>query len=120
MSAAEIAKLPPIKISARRGPAPRRLVIHDLREGTGAVMRSGDSTFIDWAEVPYGEAFQTSPESPVKQLEFSPFGRYIKGWEKGIPGMKVGGRRELIVPPRLGDTGTTMIYVLDLLGVHRG
>ena len=115
MSAAEIAKLPQFKIAARHGPAPRRLVIHDVRKGSGAVMKRGDTILIDWAEIPYGEALVASPSA--RQLEFT-FGKFIKGWEEGLPGTKVGGRRELIVPTRLGDTGGPMVYQVDLLAVE--
>lgn len=117
MSSAEIAKLPQVKIGVRHGPTPDKLVIHDLRNGSGAAMKRGDTMLIDWAEVPYGKALESSPGE--RQLKFS-WGRYIEGWEDGIPGMRVGGRRELIVPPRLGDTGLTMVYVIDLLGIERG
>jgi peptidylprolyl isomerase len=43
----------------------------------------------------------------------------IPGWVKGLPGMRVGSRRELIVPPGLGYRGHTLIYVIDLLAVQR-
>jgi FKBP-type peptidyl-prolyl cis-trans isomerase len=43
----------------------------------------------------------------------------IKGWALGLPGMRVGGRRELIVPKRLGYEGFVGIYVIDLLAVER-
>lgn len=117
MSSAEIAKLPPVEIGVRHGPAPDKLVIHDLHKGSGAVMKRGDTMLIDWVEVPYGQGLESSPSA--RQLKFS-WGRYIEGWEDGIPGMRVGGRRELVVPPRLGDTGLTMVYVIDLLGIERG
>jgi len=116
MSAAEIAKLPPLTVPTPQGPAPRGLVVHDLRKGSGAVMKEGDTMLIAWVGIPYEEASAAAPPSPERQLEFT-YGKFIEGWEKGIPGMKVGGRRELIVPPRLGDTGLTMVYVIDLLGV---
>jgi peptidylprolyl isomerase len=119
MSAAEIAKLPKVEIAALRGPRPSKLVVRDLHKGSGAVMKRGDTALLAWVETPYGTAFETTPSSPARQLEFS-FGTYIKGWEEGLPGMKVGGRRELIVPRRLGDTGQTTVYVLDLLGIKRG
>ncbi len=115
MSAAEIARLPRFKIAARHGPAPRRLAIHDVRKGSGEVMRRGDTILIDWAEVPYGEALVASPSA--RRLKFT-FGKFIEGWEEGLPGMKVGGRRELIVPTRLGDTGVPMAYQVDLLAVE--
>jgi peptidylprolyl isomerase len=118
MSAAEIARLPKVKIAGLRGPRPHKLVIRDLRRGSGAVVKRGDTTLLAWVETPYGTAFETTPSSPARQLEFS-FGTYIKGWEQGLPGMKVGGRRELIVPTRLGDTGQTTVYVIDMLGIKR-
>jgi peptidylprolyl isomerase len=117
MSAAEIAKLPPITIRTQHGPKPRGLVVHDLRQGSGAVMKVGDTMLINWAETSYGEGLEAAPN--VRQLEFT-FGKFIEGWEDGLPGMKVGGRRELIVPPRLGDTGVTTVYVVDLLGIKPG
>lgn len=117
MSAAEMAKLPLFKIRARQGPEPRRLVVHDLRKGSGAVMKRGDTMFVDWTEIRYGEALETTSDTPKKTLKFT-FEKVIEGWEEGLPGMKVGGRRELIVPPRLGDTGLTMIYMVDLLAVE--
>jgi peptidylprolyl isomerase len=115
MSAAEIAKLPQIKIRARHGPAPRGLVIHDVRKGSGAVMQRGDTMLVDWAEASYGEALKAAPSA--RQLKFT-FGKFIKGWEEGLPGMKVGGRRELLVPTRLGDTGGPVVYQVDLLAIE--
>ena len=54
-------------------------------------------------------------------------GKVIKGWDRGVRGMKVGGRREIIVPPRLGygnqspspliPAGSTLVFVVDLLSV---
>jgi peptidylprolyl isomerase len=58
-------------------------------------------------------------------IEF-PLGRLIKGWQEGIPGMKVGGRRTLICPPEMAYgpaggghrlSGRTLVFVIDLLGV---
>jgi peptidylprolyl isomerase len=115
MSSAEIAALPEIKIAARKGSAPDKLVIHDLRQGSGAMMKPGDTMNIDWAEAPYGQALESSPGK--RRLTFT-FGKYIKGWEEGVPGMRVGGRRELIVPTSLGDTGHPMVYIIDLLGIE--
>ena len=117
MSAAEIANRPPLDLPSPQGPAPRGLVIRDLRKGTGAVMKRGDTMLVVWAEASYDRASNGAPDPLEKELKFT-FGKYIEGWEKGIPGMQVGGRRELIVPTRLGDTGTTMVYMIDLLGIE--
>ena len=117
MSAAEMASRPPIAIQPPHGPAPRELVVRDPRRGSGAAMKEGDAILIAWVEVPYDEASEKTASSPERELKFS-FGKYIEGWEEGLLGMRVGGRRELIVPLRLGDTGQTMIYAIDLLGVE--
>jgi len=117
MSAAEIAKLPDFRIPARQGPVPRKLVVRDVREGSGAVMKAGDAMFVEWAETGYGKALKTP--TPEGQPQEFPFDGVLEGWELGMPGMKVGGRRELVVPPRLGDTGTTMVYQIDLLAIGR-
>lgn len=117
MSAAEIAKLPDFRIPARHGPVPQRLVVRDVREGSGAVMKAGDAMFVEWAETDYGQALKTP--TPEGQPQEFPFDGVLEGWEQGMPGMKVGGRRELVVPPRLGDTGTTMVYQIDLLAIGR-
>jgi peptidylprolyl isomerase len=55
-------------------------------------------------------------------------GRVIAGWDRGVAGMKVGGRRRLVIPPHLGygdrgaggaiKPGETLIFVVDLVGVH--
>ena len=117
MSASEIARLPPFKIKARQGPAPHDLEVRDVRKGFGAVMKPGDTTLLDWGETAYGEATEASPRREGQPQKLT-FDGMLAGWEQGLPGMKVGGRRELIVPPRLGDTGTTMIYQIDLLAIE--
>jgi peptidylprolyl isomerase len=117
MSTAEIAHLPEFKISARSGPPPRRLIVHDVRKGSGAVMKRGDGILVDWAETAYGEALKAPPKREG-QPERLPFDGILEGWEEGLPGMKVGGRRELIVPPSLGDLPVTMVYQVDLLAVE--
>ncbi|HRQ00872.1 MAG TPA: FKBP-type peptidyl-prolyl cis-trans isomerase, partial [Terrimesophilobacter sp.] len=55
-----------------------------------------------------------------------PLTALIRGWQEGIPGMKIGGRRQLVVPPHLAYgpaggghqlSGRTLIFIIDLLGV---
>jgi peptidylprolyl isomerase len=117
--AAEIGTPPLLEIGTQRGPPPRQLVVRDLRQGTGAVMRRGDSMLIRWTETPYGEPLETTVSTWKKPTKF-PFENVLLGWEEGMPGMRVGGSRELIVPPRLGDVKVDMIYVIELLGIERG
>ncbi len=110
------------------GPAPTKLVTKELITGTGAEATVGDTVSVNDVGVIYktGKKF----ESSFKRNE--PFtltlgkGQVIPGWEQGIPGMKVGGRRELIIPPGLayGAAGhpptipanSTLVFVIDLLG----
>jgi peptidylprolyl isomerase len=116
MSKAEIAKLPQFTIEARHGSEPKNLVIKDLRDGSGAVMRRGDAIRVLFAGVRFGEHIHTTPATRNAPTEFT-FDEIIKGWQKGLPGMRVGGRRELVVPPRLAYRGGDIIYVVDLLAI---
>jgi FKBP-type peptidyl-prolyl cis-trans isomerase len=109
------------------GPPPSKLETKELIAGTGAEAKVGDTITVNDVGVIYktGKKF----ESSYKRNE--PFtltlgkGQVITGWEKGIPGMKVGGRRELIIPPSLGygaaghpptiPANSTLVFVIDLL-----
>ncbi len=109
--------------------APATLVTKDLITGTGAVAKQGSNVTVNYVGVLYktGKPFDSSWSR--KQTFSTPLssGSVIPGWVQGIAGMKVGGRRELIIPPSLGygKTGSpptippnsTLVFVVDLLGV---
>jgi peptidylprolyl isomerase len=106
------------------GAEPTELVIIDLEEGTGAVAQPGATVEVHYLGVDFesGEEFDSS-WSRGQSIEF-PLSGLIKGWQDGIPGMKVGGRRELICPPSLAYgaagsghrlSGRTLTFVIDLL-----
>jgi len=108
------------------GPEPTELVIRDIEIGTGAEAQPGSTVDVHYLGVDFesGEEFDSS-WSRNQSIDF-PLGSLIKGWQEGIPGMKVGGRRELICPPNLAYgpaggghrlSGRTLIFVIDLLGV---
>lgn len=108
------------------GDEPSELVVIDIDEGTGDEAKSGDTVDVHYLGVDFqsGEEFDSS-WSRGQSVNF-PLKSLIAGWQQGIPGMKVGGRRQLIVPPELayGPTGgghrlsgRTLIFVIDLLGV---
>ncbi|WP_168627302.1 MULTISPECIES: FKBP-type peptidyl-prolyl cis-trans isomerase [unclassified Cryobacterium] len=108
------------------GEAPTDLVITDIDEGDGAEATPGSTVDVHYVGVDLesGEEFDSS-WSRGQSVNF-PLGALIAGWQEGIPGMRVGGRRQLVVPPRLayGEAGTghelsgrTLIFVIDLLGV---
>jgi peptidylprolyl isomerase len=116
------------KITPPSGPAPSTLVKKDLITGTGTEAKSGDTVSVNYVGVLYkgGKIFDAS----WKRKEPFSFtlgeGKVIAGWEKGVPGMKVGGRRELIIPAAeaYGATGSPptipanapLVFVIDLLG----
>jgi peptidylprolyl isomerase len=113
------------------GPPPTKLVIHNLITGTGATAKDGDTVYVNYVGVLYknGKLFDASwRDTPGKAISFSlSTGSVIAGWVKGLVGMKVGGRRELIIPPALayGKAGSgstippnsTLIFDVDLLKV---
>lgn len=108
------------------GPAPQDLVITDIVEGDGAEATAGSTVDVHYVGVEFetGEEFDAS-WNRGSSINF-PLGSLISGWQKGIPGMKVGGRRQLVCPPHLAYgpaggghrlSGKTLVFVIDLLGV---
>jgi peptidylprolyl isomerase len=107
-------------------PAPSVLTIQEVIEGDGAEAPANSTVKVHYLGVDYetGEEFDSS-WSRGEAIEF-PLNRLIKGWQEGIPGMKVGGRRTLICPPEYAYgpvggghrlSGRTLVFVIDLLGV---
>jgi peptidylprolyl isomerase len=114
------------EVDAPEGPAPTELEIADIVVGDGDEARPGARVTVHYVGVEYdsGEEFDSS-WGRGESITF-PLSGLIKGWQDGIPGMKVGGRRKLVVPPHLAYGGTgaghplggkTLIFVIDLLDV---
>ena len=117
------------EIDFPEGPPPTDLVIVDEIPGDGDEAVPGRTVAAHYVGVSYstGEEFDSS-WSRGDPLSF-PLGggRVIKGWDQGIAGMRVGGRRRLVIPPHLayGDRGAggaiapgeTLIFVVDLVDV---
>jgi peptidylprolyl isomerase len=109
------------------GEPPAALEVTDIWEGTGAEAKAGDTVEVHYVGVSFstGEQFDASWDrgSPL-QFRLG-VGQVIQGWDQGVQGMKVGGRRQLIIPPGLayGDRGApgaiapgeTLIFVCDLV-----
>lgn len=119
MSKGEIARLPKLEIKMHKAPAPKKLVVRDLRRGTGAQVQPNCAILVDFFDVKYGSAQNKSWSGKFGPTQFGYTGT-IKGWQVGLRGMRVGGRRELVVPPSLGYEGKTIVYVIDLLAVYPG
>jgi peptidylprolyl isomerase len=109
------------------GEAPAELVIRDITVGTGAEAVPGAKVTVHYLGVEFasGEEFDSS-WNRGESIEF-PLRGLIQGWQDGIPGMKVGGRRELVIPPHLAYgaagsghrlSGQTLIFIIDLLAVN--
>jgi peptidylprolyl isomerase len=113
------------------GPAPARLVTKDLISGSGRPAATGSNVTVNYVGVLYknGKEFDSSWKTgkPASFALTSGPGGVISGWVQGIPGMRVGGRRELIIPPSLGygkagspptiPPNSTLVFVVDLLSV---
>ncbi len=107
------------------GPPPEELVITDIVVGDGPVANPGDQVLVHYVGVDFetGEQFDASWDRG-EAIRF-PLAGLIAGWQEGIPGMRVGGRRQLVIPPALayGEAGShrlagrTLIFVIDLLEV---
>jgi peptidylprolyl isomerase len=109
------------------GPAPTQLVSHDLVVGDGQEAVPGGTVEVHYVGVEYdsGEEFDSS-WGRGQSISF-PLQGLIQGWQDGIPGMKVGGRRQLTIPPEQAYgpagsghqlSGKTLIFVIDLLGTR--
>jgi peptidylprolyl isomerase len=115
-------------VPAEKGTPPTKLVTKDLITGTGATAKSGSTVTVNYVGALYknGKVFDASwkrNQTFTTQLSTS---AVIPGWVQGIQGMKVGGRRVLIIPPSLGYGSTaqsgipansTLVFVVDLLKV---
>jgi peptidylprolyl isomerase len=115
------------EVSVPKGAPPKKLEIEDLEAGSGAEAKSGDKVTVQYVGVNYknGQEFDSS-WSRNEPFSFTlGAGEVIPGWDQGVEGMKVGGRRELIIPPELayGEAGAppaigpneTLVFVIDLL-----
>lgn len=115
-------------VTTPKSAAPSKLVIKDLVKGTGPEAKLGQSVTVNYVGVLYkgGKEFDSSWKRGEPATFSLEQGKLIAGWTQGIPGMRVGGRRELIVPAELayGKAGqpptippnAPLVFVVDLLG----
>ena len=122
-----LAKKPVVTVP--KGPAPTKLVTKDLVVGTGQTVKPGQTVTVNYVGDLYknGKEFDSSWKTGQPATFPLTAGGVIQGWVQGIPGMKVGGRRELIIPASLayGKSGrpptippnSPLVFVVDLLSV---
>jgi peptidylprolyl isomerase len=120
-------------ISLPKGAAPTKLVVKDLIKGSGTAAAAGDTIYVNYVGELFkgGKVFDASwKDTPGKTFSFTlGENQVIPGWDKGLVGMKVGGRRELIIPPAdaYGKSGSgstippnsTLVFVVDLIKVTK-
>jgi FKBP-type peptidyl-prolyl cis-trans isomerase FkpA len=120
-------------MSAAKVTTPSGLQYTDTTVGKGDVAKAGDQVsvhYTGWLQKPDGSKGQKFDSSKDRGQPFQfPLGggQVIKGWEEGVQGMKVGGVRELIIPPALGygergaggviPPNATLVFEVELLGV---
>ena len=103
-------------------------MIKDLIVGTGPAATASSTVTVNYVGVLYknGKEFDASWNDGRASRSRFPLSGVIPGWTQGIPGMKVGGRRELIIPPSLAyknqaqariPANSTLVFVIDLLSV---
>ena len=109
-----------------KGPPPKQLVTKDIIQGTGPAATATSTVTVQYVGVLYkgGKQFDASwNDGSGQPTSFSLAGGVIPGWTKGIANMRVGGRRELIIPPNLAygsksqpkiPANSTLVFVVDL------
>jgi len=118
------------KVTVPDGAPPQQLEVKELEAGSGAEAKAGDKVTVQYVGVGYksGEEFDASWDRGEPFSFGLGVGEVIPGWDQGVEGMKVGGRRELVIPPELayGEAGAppsigpneTLVFVIDLLAVN--
>ncbi|MFJ4713893.1 FKBP-type peptidyl-prolyl cis-trans isomerase [Streptomyces sp. NPDC088785] len=114
------------------GDAPTELTVRDMIVGDGAEAKPGMVVRVHYVGVTFasGKEFDASWDRGLPFKFALGGGRVIKGWDRGVKGMRVGGRREIVVPPRLGygnqspspliPPGSTLVFVVDLIDLYSG
>lgn len=122
--------MPKPDVTIPEGDPPADLVIEDLVEGDGEEARPGQEVTVHYV----GVAWSTGRQFDSSWDRDEPFqfglgaGQVIQGWDRGVAGMRAGGRRRLTIPPGLGygsrgaggviKGGETLVFVVDLLGTR--
>lgn len=115
------------EIEPQMGPEPTEMVVEDVVVGEGDEAAAGSVVEVHYVGVDFetGEEFDSS-WSRGESIQF-PLASLIKGWQEGIPGMRVGGRRLLTCPPAWAYgpaggghrlSGRTLVFAIDLLGTR--
>lgn len=115
------------QVVATTSALPVALSVEDIKEGIGSEVKSGDTIVLNYkGTLTDGTQFDSSYERGKPFTTQIGVGQVIKGWDLGVIGMKVGGKRKLTIPPELayGDrdiggigANSTLIFELELLEI---
>ena len=112
------------------GAPPAELVREDLVVGTGAEATPGKTVEVHYVGVAWSTKKQFDASWDCRETFDFPLGkgRVIRGWDEGVAGMRVGGRRRLTIPPAMGygargaggaiGPNETLVFIVDLLAVR--
>ncbi|MFD5765904.1 FKBP-type peptidyl-prolyl cis-trans isomerase [Streptomyces sp. NPDC127049] len=118
------------EVEVPEGEAPTELTVRDIVVGTGPEAKPGMVLRVHYVGVTFasGREFDSSWDRGEPYKFALGGGKVIKGWDRGVRGMRVGGRREIVVPPRLGygkqsptpliPPGSTLVFVVDLVASY--
>ena len=125
-NAADLEKAP--TVSAGAPPPPTALQFKDLVIGDGAQAKASNTVRVQYVGVNYADGVEFDSSWKRGQAATFPLNGVIKGFSQGIVGMKVGGRRVVVIPPDLGygangqppavGPNETLVFVIDLVGVQ--
>lgn len=104
-------------VTVPSGPPPTgKVIVEDLKKGAGSVIKQGPIG-INYIGIDYEtrKPFEVDWGKPVPPIFNYGTDEVIKGWEVGLKGMRVGGRRELIVPAKLAYGNGAVVYMIELL-----
>ena len=113
-------------ITPPSGPAPAQLEFQDIIEGTGAHVKADSTLTVHYILMTWSNGSLIESSWPGLKPATFPLANVIVGWQQGLQGAKVGGRRLLIIPPDLGygprgsgpiGPNETLIFAIDIIGV---
>lgn len=109
-------------------PRPNGLIVEDIEVGSGKEVKSGDTIVIHYTGfLQNGTKFDSSVDRGTPFTTRIGVGEVIQGWDEGVIGMKVGGKRKLIIPPSLGygpqqvgpiPPNSTLVFEVELLEIR--
>lgn len=115
------------KVVPPAGAAPTKLGVIDIVKGTGPPAKPGSSITVNYVGVLFKGGTEFDSSWKGGQPATFMLGQVIPGWNQGIPGMKTGGRRELVIPAKLAygaqaqkniPANSALVFVIDLLSVN--